>query len=395
MPQYVILVESDNELLINLEDELSIKMLASSIKKRDKIVLAEFLFDTTNLVIKDNKENGYTNEFIAILLKNVITAPTSTIAVANVEKTGVDLSKSVQRTFSIGSEWLYYKFYSGVKTADKLLADVIRPLTEELLERKWIDKFFFIRYSDPDTHIRLRFHFNELAQLGNVITTVNQRFQPYMDQGLITKIQTDTYRRELERYGSNSMEIGESFFYIDSVVTLNLLNLIDGDEGEKIRWQFAVRSLDDLLNNFKFSSNDKMFLLEHLKDGFIREHGGSKELKLQLDTKFRNVRKQVEDILNRELDATREILPLIELLEWKKEQLEPIAEKIIELKNSNQLQIALNDLLASYVHMMLNRIFKARQRTYELVVYDLLYRYYKSLAGREKSKKKITTIEAI
>lgn len=393
MPLYVVLVEGDNELLVNLEDELSIKMLVSSIRKRDKIVLEEFLFDTTNLVIKDSNGNGYTNEFIAILLKNAIPNATSITTIAWTEEIEVGLIKPLQRTFSIGSEWLYYKFYSGVKTADKLLADVIRPLTDELLERKWIDKFFFIRYSDPDTHIRLRFHFTELDKVGNVISAVNKRFQPFMDQGLITKIQTDTYRRELERYGSNSMEIGESVFFIDSVVTLNLLDLIDGEEGEKIRWQFAVRSLDDLLNNFKFNSNEKLSLLEHLKDGFLREHGGSKELKLQMDTKFRNVRKQVEDILNRELDATREILPLIELLEWKKEQLEPLTEKITEFKKSNKLQIPLNDLLTSYIHMMLNRIFKARQRTYELVVYDLLYRYYKSLAGREKSKKNIAILD--
>lgn len=395
MPQYVVLVDNDNELLVNLEDELSIKMLASSIKKRDKIVLEEFLFDTANLVIKDKNGNGYTNEFIAILLKNVKENVTKeTTSDVNSEKAEGDLNKLVQRTFSIGSEWLYYKFYSGVKTADKLLADVIRPLAEELIERKWIDKFFFIRYSDPDTHIRLRFHFADQTQLGKVISTVNQRIQPFMDQGLITKIQTDTYRRELERYGSNSMEIGESFFHVDSVVTLNLLDLIDGEEGEKIRWQFAVRSLDDLLNNFKFSSNEKLMLLEQLKNGFLTEHGGSKELKLQLDTKFRNVRKEVEGILNRELDATREILPLIELLEWKKEQLEPLTEKLIELKNNNQLQIPLNELIASYIHMMLNRVFMARQRTYELVVYDLLYRYYKSLAGREKSQKKSTNIAA-
>lgn len=395
MPQHVVLIDDDNELLINLEDGLSIKMLVSSIKKRDKIVLEEFLFDTANLVIKDKNGNGYTNEFIAILLKNVKENVTNEVTTdVNIEKAEVGPGKLVQRTFSIGSEWLYYKFYSGVKTADKLLADVIRPLTDELIERKWIDKFFFIRYSDPDTHIRLRFHFADQTQLGNVISTVNQRIQPFMDQGLITKIQTDTYRRELERYGSNSMEIGESFFHVDSVVTLNLLDLIDGEEGEKIRWQFAVRSLDDLLNNFKFSSNEKLMLLEQLKNGFLTEHGGSKELKLQLDTKFRNVRKEVEGILNRELDATREILPLIELLEWKKEQLEPLTEKLIELKNNNQLQISLNELIASYIHMMLNRVFMARQRTYELVVYDLLYRYYKSLAGREKSQKKSTNIAA-
>ena len=78
----------------------------------------------------------------------------------------------------------------------------------------------------------------------------------------------------------------------------------------------------------------------------------------------------------------------MDLLEWKSKQLQPLADQILALQNNNQLQVSLTDLIASCTHMMINRIFKARQRTYEMMVYDLLYRYYKSLAGREKSKKK-------
>ena len=44
--------------------------------------------------------------------------------------------------------------------------------------------------------------------------------------------------------------------------------------------------------------------------------------------------------------------------------------------------------MASYIHMMLNRIFKARQRTYEMLLYDLLYRFYKTTLAKEKSKEK-------
>jgi thiopeptide-type bacteriocin biosynthesis protein len=177
-------------------------------------------------------------------------------------------------------------------------------------------------------------------------------------------------------------------------VTLNLLDLIDGAEGEIIRWQFAIRSMDDLLTNLKFNSAEKLQLLDQMKTSFFREHGESKELKLQLDAKFRTERKLVEDILNREIDETREIQPLIELLEWKKEQIQPLAEQLLQLKNDKQLQIDLNDLTSSYIHMLLNRIFMSRQRTYEMVVYDLLYRYYKSIAGREKSKNKEKIQEA-
>jgi thiopeptide-type bacteriocin biosynthesis protein len=388
MPAKVVLADGDNELLINFEDELSIKMLVSSIKKRDRFVLEEFLFDAQELVIKDKEGKGFVNECIAILLKNKSTTKNQQIQKNTSEQINAIPAEIIQRNFSIGSEWLYYKFYAGIKTADKLLAEVIRPLTEELIEKKYIDQFFFIRYSDPENHIRLRFHFADLKHLGAVINTVYKAIQPYQDQGMIAKVQTDTYIRELERYGANSMEIAESLFHIDSVVTLNLLDLIDGAEGEIIRWQFAVRSMDDLLTNLNFSSAEKLQLLDNMKTAFFREHGESKELKLQLDAKFRTERKLVEDILNREIDATREIQPLMELLEWKKEQVQPLAEKILQLKNENRLQVNLNELISSYIHMLLNRIFMSRQRTYEMVVYDLLYRYYKSVAGREKSKNK-------
>lgn len=384
LPDQVVLADGDNELLINFNDEQSVKMLVSSVKKREHFVLEEFLFEETQLFVKDKQGKGYVNECIAILLKDETAQQKENPAQINKESSLME--NSLQRNFSIGSEWLFYKLYAGIKTADKLLAEVIRPLTEELTEKQYIDKFFFIRYTDPENHIRLRFHFQDVSKIGAVILLVHKTLQPYLEQGLISKVQTDTYNRELERYGRNAMELAESLFHIDSVVTLNLLDLIEGDEGEIIRWQFAIRSMDDLLTNLQFSSSEKLQLLDNMKTSFFREHGESKELKLQLDAKFRTERKLVEDILDREQDSSREIQPIIELLEWKKEQVQPLAEQLIQLKNNKQLQVTLEDLTSSYIHMLLNRVFMSRQRTYELVVYDLLYRYYKSMVGREKNK---------
>lgn len=36
----------------------------------------------------------------------------------------------VKRKFPPGSEWLYLKIYTGVKTADIILEEAIQPLTE-------------------------------------------------------------------------------------------------------------------------------------------------------------------------------------------------------------------------------------------------------------------------
>ncbi|HXP49305.1 MAG TPA: lantibiotic dehydratase, partial [Bacteroidia bacterium] len=257
MPQFIVLADNDNELLINFEDQLSINMFVSTIKNRDRITIEEYLFDANDLLVKDAHGNGYTNEFIAIRLNNTDIQPSSSNLITSPSQ------NTVQRDFYLGSEWLYYKIYSGVKTADKLLAEVIKPLTEEITSKELADRFFFLRYNDPETHIRLRFHVKDISNLGAIISLVHQYLEPCINTGMIHKVQTDMYKRELERYGDNSIDLTEDFFHIDSVTVINLLNSVDSDEtGNRILWQFALLSIDELLDAFHYSLAGKLHLLE-------------------------------------------------------------------------------------------------------------------------------------
>jgi hypothetical protein len=72
IPQLVLISEGDNELLVDFENVLSIKMLFSTIKKRPNFELKEFLFDTRNSVIKDDIGNPFTNEFIITFHKKSV-----------------------------------------------------------------------------------------------------------------------------------------------------------------------------------------------------------------------------------------------------------------------------------------------------------------------------------
>ena len=76
---------------------------------------------------------------------------------------------SIKRTYILGDEWLYYKLYCGARTSDVILTETIKPVTEYLLNQGLIDSWFFIRYGDPDFHIRIRFHLVDLAKIGDVI----------------------------------------------------------------------------------------------------------------------------------------------------------------------------------------------------------------------------------
>jgi len=190
-----------------------------------------------------------------------------------------------QRNFMPGSEWLYYKIYSGPKTSDMVLTDVLFPLITALKEQKLITKWFFIRYGDPEHHLRVRFLLEKKESLGVVINKVSKKLQPLLAEDIIYKVQLDTYSRELERYGNNTIELSESLFYWDSEKIVQFLDLIEGDEGERLRWLFGLRSVDNLLVVFGCDLEQRLQLLERLKIGFGEEFHMARPLKKQLDGK--------------------------------------------------------------------------------------------------------------
>jgi len=65
IPQYVILIDGDNTLLINTQNSSSIKMLLSIVKRRKIFKLGEFLHTHSDLIKGDNAK--YANQFILAL----------------------------------------------------------------------------------------------------------------------------------------------------------------------------------------------------------------------------------------------------------------------------------------------------------------------------------------
>ena len=181
----------------------------------------------------------------------------------------------MQRKFILGDEWLYYKLYCGKRTADSVLVEVIKPLTKRLLANNSITKWFFIRFADPDPHIRLRFHCEDVSKIGEVIEEVKKAVQYYVDNDIIWKIQADTYQREIERYGIDTMLFSEALFFIDSKVCLDALNLIEDDN---LLFMFALRSIDDILSVFNFTLNDKLSYAKINLNAFKSEFNSNKTL---------------------------------------------------------------------------------------------------------------------
>ncbi len=292
------------------------------------------------------------------------------------------MTTNIKRTFFIGDEWLYYKIYCGPKTADVILSEVIKRVTEELVEQKQIDKWFFIRYSDPKNHIRVRFHLCSEDSIVAITTLLNKALKEYIEADLVWKVMTDSYQREIERYGTNTILQAEELFCNDSVLTAGIVSMIDGDEGEIVRWAVGLRSVDEFINDFGYSIDEKFELLTMMKDSFAREYHMDKSLKMQLGDKYRKETGFISDVLDPANDEQSEFKPIYDLIKIRSEQNKVAISEILDLKVNNQLEKPLNDYMWSYLHMLNNRLFKSKQRTHELVMYYYLHQYYRSKLAR-------------
>ncbi len=372
IPNQFVLADYDNELLVNIDNLLSVQIFVDAIKNRDKIELKEFFFDEKNTPMKNATGQGFTNQFIASWI--------------NEEEVYQGMSSEnkpieIQRNFSVGSEWLYFKLYTGAKIADTILSQAIKPLIERLLEENLIDKWFFIRYADPEKHLRFRVHFKDLSHLGKVFLMIKESIQSFENEGLIWKIQVETYQREIERYSSEVMVLTETLFCEDSTAVLQMLDQTWGDEREPIRWQWGLKMIDNYLSGFGLKLSEKKNLMEKMKTSFANEYNMDKALKLQLDQRFRDNRQTIERILNNDLNETHEYAPLFQAIKSKSENTKEIIEQIKPHKS----EIELSKYLSDTIHMTVNRIIADNQRTHELVMYDFLYRYY--LAEESKKRK--------
>lgn len=387
IPDVVYLSQGDNEVLINFNNDLSCNVFYYMLKSESFIQLKEFLFS------EDTITANYCNEIIFTAHKNI----DKKVETADVNPfVSKENKEGVATSFSIGEEWLYYKFYCGERAGEELLKRAITPIVEELEAKGLIDKWFFIRYYDAQGHhIRFRVLLKNSNLFTDCIGIIKNHIEPLEKTRIIWKTQTDNYQRELQRYGYEAIKETETLFCNDSECTLKFADMIEGDTGEKIRWMFALLSIDHFLNDFDVKLEGKIKLFNAAKTGFGKEFNRSGKLNKQINELFSKHESEIESFLDENLmDEMYE--PLLEILHERSEKNGTAAKAIKIIGQENRLPTYLDNIMLSYVHMICNRIFLTKHRIHEMVVYDFLYKYYsKQLhTGKNKPTKEVEELTA-
>ena len=282
---------------------------------------------------------------------------------------------NIKRTFVPGDEWLFFKVYCGVNTSDELLVKKILPLAHRLMKEKVITRWFFIRYSDPDCHLRVRFLMRSTVDIGYVITTARESLSTYLKTNVVSKVVVDTYQREIERYGAKYIELSEQIFHSGSECVVTILKNLKGNS--ELRWKAAFLIVDSLFTSLGLDIEQKKEFIERMNDSFLREFNFNIHNCKCLNDAYRIKRKVVTDLVGGIDD----------------EDVDSLMRKHVNAY-ANEVAGIIGDIpidklsMSSYLHMEMNRLFANNNRLNEMVVYNYLTRYYKSEIAKAKSQNK-------
>ncbi|KZN40329.1 lantibiotic dehydratase [Pseudoalteromonas luteoviolacea] len=366
---------SDNVLQLDLRNPDMFAILLAETKGHTNVELKEVLSNSYRSRVVDEQGLHYSNEVIVPFINEQarVHSHFSDDPYANIT------AEPIKRRFGAGSEWLSLKIYSGNSLVEQLLTDELLPLIEQSTEL--YDKWFFIRYGDPDWHLRLRFHGDPGLLCGQLLPQLNALLDPKVESGELHKVELMTYEREVERYGGpESMSMIESLFMYDSRLIAQACGLID-EHGEDVRWRVALACTHRLLNLFEYSDEARFKLISNLRDGFGREFNETSALRKQLGNRYREYQAQMDDdfikLLPEQAEQCDEVqTAMLAVLELWQQSAAPVVEVLSRQIEEGQLNCTRDSLLGSLLHMHNNRMFKAYGREQELVIHDLLRRKY-------------------
>jgi lantibiotic biosynthesis protein len=275
MPRYVLLVDFDQRLLVDLSSPVAAELILDQ-SKGETLLFHEALPAPDETWVKGSS-GSHVVEFVASALCTRPEPPSTSRSESRVV-TG-------RKRYGPGSAWTYARVYLGSQAIDDHLRSAIAPLVRDLRERGWIDRWFFLRYGDPQSHLRLR-----LRATAGFEAVVRERFlvaaEEWLANDRILRYALDTYDPEYERFGGvEKLEEVERLFEADSDACMAILDAAPGATDALVfaaveAFDAAVRSFSaghaarKVLGNFtrrKLSAEDrralKALLLKHRAEG--------------------------------------------------------------------------------------------------------------------------------
>ncbi|HEY4307481.1 MAG TPA: lantibiotic dehydratase [Gemmatimonadaceae bacterium] len=382
LPRFVNVADGDNMLLVDLDNVLSVESFIQLVRQRGHALLEE-VFPGDDELIARGPEGRFAHELLVPFVRSAPTAPAPAVGAKTQSTPAQSDGLRIARQNAPGSEWMYAKIYSGGPTADRVLSRAVAPLVQRAMEQGWIDSWFFIRYADPEPHLRVRFH--------GACDALRECFLPALDAVVLGQLevpgvwraQIDTYEREIERYGGDEgMLISEQVFHADSDAAVALADLVArGRLNAADRWRVALVSADLLIGDLGLDAAHRRAVVEKMSAGYRAEHAVTPPLARVMSERFRTEKPRLSAMLRaargaNDVELGRGVCDALDVLRARSARLAPIGSEVSALSREGRLSVSLAELASSHTHMSVNRQLRSALRAQETVIYDFLTRLH-------------------
>ncbi|WP_055403127.1 MULTISPECIES: lantibiotic dehydratase [unclassified Mycobacterium] len=371
LPGELLIADGDNRLYVDTASPVLTAAAAKVLRGRSEAIVEEVL----PTGVATGPQGRFAHELIVPFVRRGEPAPAPRSWTA----------PKAQRTFAPGSRWLYLKAYAGTASADRILTDTVGPVIAKLREGGVVDHWFFLRYADPEHHLRLRLHGDPAALRDHALPALTDALAPHLADGTVWKLATDTYHREIERYGGDAgIELAERIHAVDSEAALQVLDLLDlcGDEAADARWKLCLYATDRLLADAGLDIRERREWARSGAAGYRPEYPNAANLDPGIGQRWRRERADVTALL----DDTKEhpYESARQAFGRRSERLVPLLAELADLCESGGLTQSYSDLLHSFSHLNAVRLLRSAARTHELILLSFLDRHYASQLARAK-----------
>lgn len=277
------------------------------------------------------------------------------------------------------SAYVYFDGNIYSDYCDDVIRDILTPFIEDKENQKYFEKYFFIRYSDSGSHLRIRFWGEE--------EKLESGFKPCFEYSVKEKIAVFIannngndekffvrwvpYEPEFERYGGEkAIKIAEEFFCYSSETAIEIIKLLGrNDKASRLGKGLALMVI--LLQRFYGGDKEKAAkLVATYSSGYLKAI--AKEEKYHeawvecFDSGFNTQSEKLIELVNSIWAFLIEGEEMSYPLNNYSKNLETVAKKlrnlcankgaIISQNPVENWETCLSFIIPSYLHMMNNRI---------------------------------------
>lgn len=381
MPRYVLLAYYDNRLLFDLENSMHLHEIFNIVKRQRShpIKMMEMTCMGEGYAAQDEAGRHYVMEIVVPFMASDSSSArqqpmpdTYLPTFSDVRMNAMKIRQQRSVLLPGDENWLYFKLYGSTKRSRELLALLYEQL-ESMVQRGEIQKYFFIRYADPESHLRIRVQTIRKEEVSQTFGLLAEWFDELRQRGLLSGVVADSYQRETERYGGTEL-IGkaEEYFFHDSRTVLSILRKQQVEKLELNPDYIGVSFLVMALSAFGLSLDE------------IEKHLNRKAEQNELRKEYQADRKRymVAASMENNWAAIRSVVEyphVYDDLEPLKEELCTYAQAVDQMDRAGALTNSRLDIVSAVIHMFCNRF--VGNNTWERKIYALARHGVHDLTG--------------